>query len=193
MLLWNSFHEVYIKYFVTSYFMSEEGGITFETIRKIHIEEKTFDKLAKIPSDFYSKAKEYLEKKKLLVEKNKEIKNVENMIENIFEMRETKILTHAKISARTKMPPENLTPEEEEFFNQIVQMITDRRSNVISNVFKQDDAKKMVKAVFKDDVTEFVGSDMKSYGPFKAENKAEIPEENFKILSRRNIVEEVIE
>src|SRR3989337_2669091 len=80
MLLWNSFHEVYIKYFVTSYFMSEEGGITFETIRKIHIEEKTFEKLAKIPSDFYSKAKEYLEKKKLLVEKNKEIKNVENMI-----------------------------------------------------------------------------------------------------------------
>lgn len=44
--------------------------------------------------------------------------------------------------------------------------------------------------VFKEDVSSFVGSDMRLYGPFKKGDIAKVPDENMKVLLERGIVEE---
>jgi DNA replication initiation complex subunit (GINS family) len=170
-----------------------ENSITFETIRKIQIEEKTLSKLAKLPENFYNNVSRYLEQKRRIGEgrKDNEIKNLERIIEDIFNRRERKIVLSALLSARTNIPPENLTDEEEKFFESIMQIIKSRRENILNKILKSPEDKLMVKVVFKKDVDEFVGSDLKTYGPFKANDVAEIPEENFKIFLDMGIVEEV--
>jgi len=84
-----------------------ENSITFETIRKIQIEEKTLSKLAKLPENFYNNVSRYLEQKRRIGEgkKDNEIKNLERIIEDIFNRRERKIVLSALLTARTNIPP----------------------------------------------------------------------------------------
>lgn len=88
-----------------------EEPITFEFIRKVQRDEQGEPKLSRIPEDFYQKAKDYLNQKRKLSEKHTdrnislEVKNVEMLLEDIYNRRETKIINHAIITARTGIPP----------------------------------------------------------------------------------------
>jgi len=103
-----------------------EESMTFEMIRNVQRQEQSDVKLSELPSNFYKRAEEYLKEKKKLFGKSGErsisieIKNVERLLENIFNRRETKIINHAIISARTDIPPQNITEEEKKFFEIIV-------------------------------------------------------------------------
>jgi len=166
-----------------------EEPITFEFIRKIQREEMSELKLSKIPEDFYQKAKNYLEQKRKITEKKKdksaslEVKNVERLLEDIFNRRETKMLNHAIITVRTDIPPQNLIGDEKEFFESAVNMLSTQRERVLNLLFKKTKLKQdFEKIEFKDDVEEFIGVDLKKYGPFKKGNVAEIPKDNAKLL-----------
>lgn len=166
-----------------------EEPITFEFIRKIQREEMNQPKLSKIPEDFYQKAKNYLEQKRNIAEKKKdkltslEVKNVERLLEDIFNRRETKMLNHAIITARTSVTPQNLIENEKEFFESSVNMLTTRRERVLSLLFKKTKLKQDYKKIkFNEDVEEFVGVDLKKYGPFKKGDEAEIPNDNANLL-----------
>jgi len=166
-----------------------EEPITFEFIRKIQREEMTEPKLSRIPEDFYQKAKNYLEQKKNIAEKKedrlseREIKNVERLLEDIFNRRETKMLNQALITVRTNLPPQNLIEDEKEFFESAVNMLRTQRERVLSLLFKKTKLKQdFEKIEFKDDVEEFVGIDLNKYGPFKKGDVADVPKENAKLL-----------
>jgi DNA replication factor GINS len=166
-----------------------EEPITFEFIRKIQREEMTEPKLSKIPEDFYQKAKNYLEQKREIGEKKKdksaslEVKNVERLLEDIFNRRETKMLNHAIITVRTDIPPQNLIEDEKEFFESAVNMLSTQRERVLNLLFKKTKLKQdFQKIEFKDDVEEFIGVDLRKYGPFKKSEVAEIPKDNAKLL-----------
>ena len=165
-----------------------EEPITFEFIRKIQREEQREPKLSKLPEDFYQKAKDYLEQKRKLYEKKGdkgvalEVRNAERLLEDIFNRRETKIVTHAIITARTDLPPPNLLPEEKEMFEAMVEMIKKRRERVLNTLLKKTKEEKFEEVIFMEDVPEFIGADMKGYGPFKKGEKARIPRENAMIL-----------
>lgn len=166
-----------------------EEPITFEFIRKIQREEMSEPKLSKIPEDFYQKAKNYLEQKKKIAEKkedkltSREIKNVERLLEDIFNRRETKMLNLALITVRTDIPPQNLIEDEKEFFESAVNMLRTQRERVLSLLFKKTKLKQDIEKIeFKDDVEEFVGIDLKKYGPFKKGDVADIPKDNAKLL-----------
>lgn len=172
--------------------MAEET-ITFELIRRIQREEQKSPKLVKLPENFYQNLNSYLQQKKKLIEKEEknvgvEIKNIERLIEDIYSRRERKILNLALIFVRTNIKPENLIDEEKVFFDQLVEAITHRRVEILSSVFEQKPLHKTV--VFKEDVPQFIGSDMKEYGPFRAGEEAGIPEENAKLLIEKGIAEE---
>jgi len=166
-----------------------EEPITFEFIRKIQREEMSEPKLSKIPNDFYQKAKNYLEQKKKIAEKKedklteREIKNVERIMEDIFNRRETKMLNLALITVRTNLPPENLIEDEKEFFESAVNMLRTQRERVLSLLFKKTKLKQDIEKIeFKEDVEEFVGIDLNKYGPFKKGDVADIPKDNAKLL-----------
>ncbi len=171
--------------------------ITFDLIRKIQTEEKMDSRLSKLPDNFYENVNAYLEQKRKIEAKDDrktglEIKNIERLAEDIFNRRERKILNLVLISARTGIPPENLTQDEEDVFKNIMSTIKQRREDVLNKLFKKEKKQESGnKVVFKDDVSEFVGSDMKTYGPFKKGDTAELPEENMKLLLDKGVVEKV--
>ncbi len=162
--------------------------ITFELIRKIQREERDSPQLTKLPENFFEKVSAYLEQKKKMEDRKAslEVKNVERLVENIFDLRERKILNQAIITVRTKIPPQNLTQEEEKFFEEVVKILKERREKFFG---LKKEKKKMVR--FKEDVPEFVGMDGETYGPFKKGEEGEIPIENFEILVKRGLVEEI--
>ncbi len=170
-----------------------EEPITFEFIRKIQREEMTEPKLSKIPEDFYQKAKNYLEQKKKIAEKkedklaSRELKNVERLLEDIFNRRETKMLNHALITVRTDIPAQNLIGDEKEFFESAVNMLRTQRERVLNLLFKKTKLKQDFKKIkFNEDVEEFVGIDLKKYGPFKKGDITDIPNDNANLLIKMN-------
>ena len=167
--------------------------ITFEFIRKIQREEQKIAKLTKLPEDFYSSLSTYLEQKKSLKEDRKnalEIKNIEILLEDIFNRRERKILNFAIIAARTGIPPENLSEDERTFFDLIVAAVKKRRDERLKNILGEKKEELIRMIVFNEDVSEFVGIDEKTYGPFKKGDTTKLPEENIKLLIEKGIANE---
>ncbi|MDI6825671.1 MAG: hypothetical protein QMD36_00530 [Candidatus Aenigmarchaeota archaeon] len=167
-----------------------EEPITFEFIRKVQRDEQREPKLSKIPEDFYKKAKDYLEQKRKLSEKQRdraaslEVKNVEMLLEDVYNRRETKIINHAIIAARTGIPPQNLIEEEKEFFESAVNMLRTQREMVLNKLLKKTKEEDFESVEFIEDVEDFIGADMKSYGPFKKGDVADIPKDNAKLLKK---------
>jgi DNA replication factor GINS len=172
--------------------MAEEETITFELIRKIQREEQRIPKLTELPDGFYNNVKAYLERKRGVTNRKIvfEIKNVERLVEDMFNRRERKIFNLAMIAARTDIPPENLTEEEREFFDQIVSIIKARREDILDPLLTKEPDEKTELVIFKEDVPAFVGSDMKDYGPFKKGDIAKLPEDNRKVLINQGVAEE---
>jgi len=164
--------------------------ITFEFIRKVQREEQREAKLSKIPEDFYDKAKAYLEEKRKISERQKdrnvsiELKNAERLLEDVYNRRETKILNHAIITTRTDIPPQNLLEQEKEFFEGIVNMLKNQRGMVLNILFKKTKEEKFETLKFTEDIPEFVGINLKKYGPFKEGDVARIPKENAQLLKK---------
>lgn len=171
-----------------------EETITFELIRKIQREEQRLPKLTKLPENFFQSVNSYIEQKRQLTLKEDrkialELRSVERLVEDIFNRRERKILNSAIITARTGIPPENLLEEEKEFFQQLVDVIKQRREESLKKILSGGKEFATL-IVFKEDVPEFVGSDLKIYGPFKKGDIAKLPEDNMKVLIEKGLVEE---
>lgn len=165
--------------------------ITFELIRKIQREEQRVHNLTKLPENFFETVNSYLENKRRLEREDRktalEIKNIERLVEDIFNRRERKIINQAIIFSRAGIKPENLTDEEKVFFERIVDFTKKRRDSFFKIAGKEKAAPMIV---FKEDVPEFIGSDLKNYGPFKKGEIAKLPEENMKIFLEKGLAEE---
>lgn len=152
-----------------------EETITFELIRKIQREEQRLPKLTKLPENFYKNVSLYLQQKRKIAESKEdrkialETKNIERLIEDIFNRRERKILNQALIAARTKIPPENLTNEEKGFFEALTNSIKERRKAVLNKILSEKE-EEVALIVFKEDAPEFVGS-VASYTPIIIKDK----------------------
>lgn len=175
--------------------MAEET-ITFELIRKIQLEEQKATTLTRLPTNFFNAVSNYLEQKKKIVAGDDrkgalEMKNIERLVEDIFNRRERKILNSAIIAARSGLPPENISEEEKPFYNSIVTLVKNRRGDLLKNLLTGKTEGTTPTVVFKEDTPAFLGIDEKSYGPFKKDDTAILPEENMKILLERGVVEEI--
>lgn len=172
-----------------------EETITFELIRKIQLDEQKSTTLTRLPTNFFNAVSNYLEQKKKLVASDDrkgalEMKNIERLVEEIFNRRERKILNAAIIAARSGLPPENLGEEEKPFYNSIVSLVKSRRGDLLRNLLTGK-SQETPMVVFKEDTPEFLGIDEKTYGPFKKGDTTILPEENMQILLDRGIVEKL--
>jgi len=170
--------------------------ISFEYLRKVLNEEKKSQNLTKIPEDFYETVRMYIESKKKLAKERKdeiELRNIERIVENIFNLRERKIVNFAIMAARAGVQPSNLTSEEKQFFQKILDVVKERRKilDSIKSALEGEVKKEIdILVVFKQDFPAFVGIDGQTYGPFKKGDIARLPEENRKILVSKGVVEE---
>ncbi|MEM7819652.1 MAG: hypothetical protein QXD48_02375 [Candidatus Aenigmatarchaeota archaeon] len=154
--------------------------LTFDKIRELERNERDSKKLQRLPDDIIEQLKDYLYRKEKIKEKTAadilELENVKNTIRRFFELRENKIMNAAIDTARTGMPPENMTREEENVFYNIVAILKDHREKFFEELqkepkkdikeekeIKKNNNEKRFVYVVKKTLPTFVGPDLKIY------------------------------
>lgn len=92
--------------------------LTYEKIREVKLNEKG-EKLQKLPPNFFENAFNYIKLKKGTYEEN----SATSLVFSIFELRLKKIVNLAILLHKTNQIPENLEPEEEKFYLELVEKL----------------------------------------------------------------------
>jgi DNA replication initiation complex subunit (GINS family) len=183
--------------------------LTFEMIRELERQEKTNRKLQKLPENLNDEIRDYIKRKEKIPEKSTadimELENVKNTIRRFFELREKKIAEMALVTARTGLPVEFLSKEEEKIFYQIVGLIKDYRELFFSDISREIEEKKPEVAQqqvqekekstiyrVKKEMQEFVGPDMKTYRLVRGEI-VNLPKPLNDLLLKEGVIEELHE
>jgi len=164
---------------------------------QVYEQEIEKNELTKIPSDFYVRVADYVQRLKeegRMLDKRtikanllrKEMQNVRRMIRMLIQMRYMKILK--KTERIQKVSPELLTSEEQEICKAI-SALSENFGSLTDDVLKGRTsrisiAQKRRRTIlhFMKEVPSVIGSDMKSYGPFEIEDLASLPIENARIM-----------
>jgi len=162
--------------------------ITYEIIRKIQREEMLSPSLTKLPENFFEEVKNYLEVKKSMKDAKSliEVRNVEILLKSILKLRERKILKAVVEFFDSGVIPENMEADEREMFDKMVELLKERRDKILK--FKPEKQRVLIA---KEDIPEFVGTDEKTYGPFKKGDILKLPEDIMEILVEQGLAEEI--
>jgi len=166
--------------------------LTYETLRRILQEERAANKLVSLPEDFFENVKSYLEKKSRISREREdawELDSARRTLQDLLDVREKKVLELALYHVRSGMEPGDLIPEERELFEKVVQNIKDFHAK--RKVFLEGKHEKRVVVAILDSVPEFVGTNLKTYGPFKKGDIASIPEDNAKLLIDKKLAQRI--
>jgi DNA replication factor GINS len=164
------------------------------------------EEIQMLPKDFYVRLADYVrkirEESRMLDKKTtraklmeREFKNVKTLIEKLLQLRYKKSLDNAKTGK--PVPKDHLTEEEERLYAEIPSLAESYQAlfkEISRGRLPGTKSKKKAKGMvvrFLKEVPEIVGADMKTYGPFKAEDVATLPVENAKALIRQEVVVEV--
>lgn len=196
--------------------------ITYETIRNAHRAEKE-EELQKLPEGFFESVRSWFKHKENMKDTTSllEVENAKKLLDDIINRRQKKIVLSALRTIRGELPPTTLSDEERKFFDEVVnslksfkneinerfkgydtiveEKIEDAKKTVeelkpeeeIKNIFVKPDGKLLVKAL--KDLPEFVGSDLKNYGPLKTGDVITLPEEIGNLLISRKVAENILE
>jgi len=186
---------------------SKGDGINlYDELYEAWKKEKESVEVQKLPRNFYAKLADYVKKireeSRMLDEKttkaklmNREFENVKNMVEELVQLRHDKILT--KVAGRKTVAREVLAEEEEKLHGEIFPLaeayqafLKDILQGRLSRIEKEEKPKKML-VRFIQEIPAIVGSDMRTYGPFKPEDIATLPPENARILIKQGVAVEV--
>ena len=174
--------------------------LDFDELRRIHRLEKNTSKLVDVDEDFIDSLENFVseEKKKYLeslkdfsASNAREFTNLKRIIEEIFLMREKKLLNKALISSHTNdVKLENMATQEKKFFKNLM-VVLDEYSACSSGLFGGKTKKNsLISVEILKDVPTFVGTDMKEYGPFKEGQVVELPAKVSKLFISRKIAKE---
>ncbi len=158
--------------------------------------------LGSLPPDFFARIADYLtqiiaentnvDKKAVKASLlDHESSNVKRMLEELIWARYNKIVK--TVAQNQKLPSERLTIDEAKIFETFA-AFTETYQKFSKNLQRGQAVKIDTQVAFKRCVLRFVknipsiiGSDMKTYGPFKIEDVASLPAENAKILVKQGL------
>ena len=163
-------------------------------------------RLERLPPDFYSRIADYLrrlnEENKILDKKSIKVNLLEHESQNVNLMLKELLRARYKKLVRTitqsqKMPSDLLTVEEAEMCKSFV-AFSDAYQKFARNLMQGQAAKIEVKVEaqashkrvvlrFIKNIPTIIGADMKTYGPFVAEDVASLPVENAKMLVKQGL------
>ena len=123
------------------------SDFSFEELRNIHRREKKETGLSELDENFYKKLALLIKELKENYKTNpnpenlRELENINKLANDLFFLREQKLVLKALRSVRTsKKKRENLTPEEERVFTSIVKILEQNRKffeSVIEGVYPE--------------------------------------------------------
>lgn len=187
----------------------KEVLITYENLYDLLRREKMRPELQKLSENFFAEVLEYLNNKKAIldsqqkkesifasaeVEKTRtQMRNIQKILKDLYEKRESKILQQALISSRNSGSHDTsgMLPEEQVMFRSLLEQLNLYRGGILLNVLQCSlpDVKKpkdlktgsekedsnTLKIQIISDMPEFVGPDLNAYGPFKKDDTKELP------------------
>jgi DNA replication factor GINS len=162
--------------------------------------------LGSLPPDFYSKTADYLrrikEESRMLDKKTvkasllkSETRNVKRMLRELLRTRYRKLVR--TMTKGEKVSLDVLTVEEQKIYTGVSPLAEAYQSfaeNILrGNVLKMGVGREHKRLVlrFLKDVPAIIGADIKTYGPFKAEDVASLPVENGKALIKQGLAEKI--
>jgi DNA replication factor GINS len=178
----------------------------YNSLHEAWRKERESTEIQKLTKDFYAKLADYVKKireeSRMLDEKTvkgklleQEYKNVKKMIEELVRLRYRKALRKA-VAGKT-VPKEFLTEEEAKLHGEILPLaeayhgfVEDVLRGRVSGIERKEKSKRML-VRFLREIPAIIGSDMKTYGPFKSEDVATLPVENARALVKQGVVVEV--
>lgn len=166
--------------------------LTDETIRKIAEEERNTAGLSKLPDGFFDEVRAYVEKKEKMARDESEkwaFDAVKRRLKTIFERRERKMLNSAHGFIESGVVPEHMSDEERKFFERVVECINEFQKVREGRMEKKDE--NLVLVTLLDNVSKFVGMNMKAYGPFIKGDIATIPAPNADLLMKKGLAEKI--
>lgn len=185
-------------------------AIDYSLLRRIQAKERSGEELAVLSGDFPDKAREFVRACSEKLEKNfdlvgaREFENSLKILRDINDRRMHKILLKA-LRARKGAEEETagLTGEEQKFFQNVVELLRqneERFENILSKKMQavKEEATLITRAQghelkFVLDIPCFVGIDLNNYGPFKAGERAVLPESEAELLLKKKLAEIVSE
>lgn len=177
----------------------------YDEIRRIYRLEKSTSRLVEVESDFYDSVNEFIceEKEEYIkslkdfsIAKARDFTNLKKMVDEIFSLREKKILNKALTTSRTgETSEQNMCKQEKKTYNDMLKILEKHRG-FLSDIFESDNKKSKkktkpteTKVEILKQIPSFVGSDMKEYGPFSKGQKVTLPEKVALLLKSRKLVQ----
>ena len=185
--------------------------INYEELRRIQRLEKNTSKLVEVEPDFFNSLNEFMKKEKTdyieLLKNPGSMKvnnylNLKKLVEEIYELREKKVLMKALLASRDNEISgiENMASEEKKLFEKISSILAEQRC-VLNEIFAEKQVNfenKLIKScdsIANDlnnlsvkmlkEVPSFVGPDSNEYGPFQESQLVELPYKIAKLFIER--------
>jgi len=206
----------------------DEIVITYETLFDILRREKSKEELQKLHNSFFEDVVNYINEKKEILERKEgqeslffdsekekvstQLRNVRNILRELYDKRERKIIEMAINKARTDnnlIDTSTLLEEEKELFENLSKVLKKHRERVLPNIIngkmpidykegmeekevKEFKEEKEVKTIrFLNAVPRFVGPELKEYGPYEEDDVASLPKEVADVLIKKGRAEEI--
>ena len=164
-------------------------NISYDEIRSIYRLERNTNKLVEVEDDFFDSLNSFVAEEKkhylaglrdLSASKARDFINLKKMVEEIFLIREKKLLNKALICSRTgEIEKDKLALQERKTLDELLKVLEVHHS-FLGAVFGEEKplARKnaeLVPVMILKTLPSFVGSDMKEYGPFEDGMTVELP------------------
>ena len=155
--------------------------LDYALLREIQKKETGSTKIVSLEEGFYTNASEFLKKRKEEAFASgstlsiREYENIKKIIDTIKERREEKIVL---MSIRGDATQSGLTPEERELlgeFSGAVKKFREKVSELLSSGENRTSAPERKKVKLLKDIEPYKGIDSRIYGPFKKDDKTELP------------------
>ena len=176
--------------------------LNYDELRRIYRLEKNTSKLVEVDEDFYealagfiaSEKKEYLASlKNFSSAKTRNFANLKKIVEEIFSLREKKLLSKALIASRNgEEDIGKIALPEKKTYKELLGVLNKHRQ-FLSQAFEPEKKKlgeeKQKLSIIKE-VPAFVGPDMKEYGPFSVDQTVSLPSKVAELLLNRKLAKE---
>src|SRR3989344_6368336 len=135
-----------------------ENALTYEILYDILRREKSRPELQKLDETFFESVKGYFRERLTLLESQrqkssifaqketektqKQIDNIQKLINELYEKREIKIVNLALSASKTSnIYEDNLLKEERQLFENLVATLRDFKKNLVNNIFEKEQPK----------------------------------------------------
>lgn len=157
--------------------------LTYETLRKMLVEEKASKGLIRLPEGFFDSLKAYIENKSKAAQRKEnewELQSAKNTVQDLLELRENKILNQSMYFTRSNVEPGNLAAEEQELFNSLAECLKTFQAK--RRLLLEQHKVESIAVALLSTLPEFVGTDMQNYGPFVPGDVATVPKDSAMLL-----------